>query len=90
MHGIICVTLNGFCGEVMALIPQWRQWWKLYSTWFFVLLGVLGMFGDQVDAALQYLDLPSWVRLLIYAAFAAMGIYSRLKLQNIPPRNDNG
>lgn len=72
------------------LIPQWRQFWKMYSTWFFVLLGVLGVFADQVDQALQYLDLPSWVRILIYGLFAAMGIYSRLKLQNIRvPANGN-
>jgi hypothetical protein len=63
------------------LIPQWRQFWKLYSTWWFVLLGMIGAAGDLVNAGLDYLDLPYWMKIPIYMAFAGAGIYSRLKLQ---------
>ena len=76
----------------MALIPQWREWWKLYSTYWFIILGMVGALGDYVNTAIdiglsqfEYMDFPGWVsfaiKLAFYLLISGIGIYSRLKLQ---------
>jgi hypothetical protein len=64
------------------LVPEWRNWWRMYSMWCFGAIAVLAALGDHFQAVGWVL--PSAWRMPAVEALAMFGAVSRVIKQVWP------
>ncbi|MNE12810.1 hypothetical protein D3C81_1758440 [compost metagenome] len=66
--------------RIMTLIPQWRKWWRRWSTWLLALIGGINLNDvlGWLPSIQQYMDPVHYKYLMIslsVAAFLALQIH---------------
>lgn len=64
------------------LVREWRQAWRMYSTWWIVLMSILAATNGFIDEIRAMLGLNLWQTILL----TALTILSGLALRLIPQR----
>ncbi|HCB9840038.1 TPA: hypothetical protein M2Q89_004933 [Escherichia coli] len=64
----------------MSVIPQWRYWWRFYSTHALVIASVIPLAMDEAEAYLGQ-SLPFWLKLLVALLILVSGVVGRLIVQ---------
>lgn len=64
----------------MSVIPQWRHWWRFYSTHALVLASVIPLAMDEVESYLGE-SLPFLVKILVALVILVSGVVGRLVVQ---------
>lgn len=77
----------------MTLIPQWRLWWKRWSTWLLSLIPIVTAARDNLPQLQQYIPLDTYKTLMIVLSIAAF-IAIQIKQRELsvspeePPRHE--
>ncbi|EFJ5340451.1 hypothetical protein AFM40_001829 [Escherichia coli] len=64
----------------MNVIPQWRYWWRFYSTHALVIASVIPLAMDEAEAYLGE-SLPFWLKLMVALVILVSGVTGRLIVQ---------
>ena len=68
----------------MELIPQWKQWWKRWSTWLLLILGSINLNDllGVLPSVQQYMD-PQVYRYMMVAAPFVVIIVTNIRQNSV-------
>ncbi len=64
----------------MSVIPQWRHWWRFYSTHALIIASAVPLAMDEAESYLGE-SLPFWLKLLVALVILVSGVVGRLIMQ---------
>lgn len=74
--------INSLRGFIMELIPQWRLWYKRWSTWLLASAGALSGLMTFMPSVQEFID-PETYKIIMLGLSAATFIALQIKQQSV-------